>query len=180
MGVPAPEDLHRIFASLFNAGDLDGLVQLYEPEARLVPQPGVTIKGHEAVRQSLQQFLSLKGQITMTTDFVIRGEGLALLRGKWRLTGTGPDGKSLRMSGRNVEVARQQADGSWLFTIDHAFGADCAAKPTISKPSCSLTVFRRAAQTARSPAHSSTASVRSHRSFRENLYLSQASETRQA
>jgi uncharacterized protein (TIGR02246 family) len=123
MGAAHPEELHQRLVSLFNADNLDGLVELYEPDARLVPQPGLTVQGRDAIRQSLRQFLALNGPITMTTAFVVRGEGLALLRGQWRITGTGPDGKTLEMTGNNVEVARQQPDGSWLFTIDHAFGA---------------------------------------------------------
>ncbi len=122
-GTATPEALHAEFATLFNAGALDRLVRLYEPTASLAPQPGTIVNGHDAIRQALEQFLLLKGTITMTTDFVMRGEGIALLRGEWRLTGTGPDGESVLLSGRNVEVARRQADGTWLFAIDHAFGA---------------------------------------------------------
>ena len=35
-----PENAHRLFAEAFNAGDLESLVALYAPDARLVPQPG--------------------------------------------------------------------------------------------------------------------------------------------
>jgi len=59
----------------------------------------------------------------MTTDFVIKGEGIALLRGRWHLTGIGSDGRPISLSGSSVEVARQQTDGTWLFAIDHAVGA---------------------------------------------------------
>lgn len=124
MGVAEPEDLHQQFTERFNAGSLERLVQLYEPNACLVPQPGVTVKGHSALKESLQRFLALKGSLIMTTDFVIKGDGVALLRGKWKLHGTGPDGNAVEMNGKNVEVARQQSDGTWLFTLDHAFGAD--------------------------------------------------------
>ncbi len=124
MGVARPEDLHLEFTKRFNAGSVEQLAQLYEPSACLVPQPGVTVKGHAAVKESLQRFLALRGSLVITTDFVIKGEGVALLRGRWTLTGTGPDGKAAEMNGKNVEVARQQSDGTWLFALDHAFGAD--------------------------------------------------------
>ncbi len=124
MGVAQPEDLHRQFASRFNAGSLEELMQLYEPNACLVPQPGTTVRGQAAVKEALRSFLALKGTVAMTTDFVIKGDGVALLRGQWKLQGIGPDGQPVEMNGRNVEVARQQPDGTWLFTLDHAFGAD--------------------------------------------------------
>jgi ketosteroid isomerase-like protein len=49
---------------------------------------------------------------------------VALLRSKWSLAGTGPDGKPVAMSGNGTEVVRRQADGTWLFVIDNPAGAD--------------------------------------------------------
>jgi ketosteroid isomerase-like protein len=60
----------------------------------------------------------------MRSVYVIHGTGIALLRGEWTLTGTGPDGNPVRMVGQSVEVARQQPTGDWLLAIDHPFGAD--------------------------------------------------------
>jgi len=51
---------------------------------------------------------------------VNRAGGLAMLHGKWTLTGTGPDGTQIRREGRNTETARLQADGRWLFVIDNS------------------------------------------------------------
>jgi ketosteroid isomerase-like protein len=47
---------------------------------------------------------------------------LALTTGKWRLQGTGADGKPVDMTGQSVEVARRQADGSWRYVIDAPWG----------------------------------------------------------
>ena len=118
-----PDDLHQYFIDAFNSGDLDAVMKLYEPDAALVSQPGQVTTGHPANRQALQQFLALKGHMDITTVYVIRSSNLALLRGEWHLTGTGPDGKRVEMSGKNVEVARRQSNGDWLFVIDHPFGA---------------------------------------------------------
>ncbi|MCC2639686.1 MAG: hypothetical protein K0S45_99 [Nitrospira sp.] len=123
MSAARPEDLHRLFTEAFNSGDLDAVMKLYEPNASLVPQPGQVTTGEAANREALRQFLALKGRISITTVFVISAGDLALLRGEWRLAGTGPDGKPVDMSGKNVEVARRQPNGDWLFAIDHAFGA---------------------------------------------------------
>jgi ketosteroid isomerase-like protein len=33
MAATTPEQIHRLFEDSFNAGDLDGLMELYEPDA---------------------------------------------------------------------------------------------------------------------------------------------------
>ena len=124
MGPNKPEDMHKLFTAAFNSGNLEALMALYEPDAQLVPQPGQVTTGHEAIRQALLQFLALKGTMQVTTRYVIREGAIALLSGQWHLKGSGPDGKSVEMGGKSVEVARRQPSGEWLLMIDHPFGAD--------------------------------------------------------
>ena len=44
-----PEQLHGLFEHAFNAGDIEALMALYEPDAALIPQPGVTVEGSAAI-----------------------------------------------------------------------------------------------------------------------------------
>jgi ketosteroid isomerase-like protein len=60
----------------------------------------------------------------LQTKHVVRHGDIALLRGAWRLKGTGPDGKPVEMTHGSAEVARRQLDGRWLYIIDHPFGSD--------------------------------------------------------
>lgn len=124
MAIKKLDDAHRLFAEAFNSGDVDSIMALYEPEATLVPQPGQVVKGIHAIREALQSFLALKGRINVETKYVIRAGDIALLRAKWSLVSTGPDGKSIEMKGNSTEVVRHQPNGNWLFAIDHPFGAD--------------------------------------------------------
>lgn len=124
MGARIPEDIHNLFATAFNSGNVDEIMALYEPEATLIPQPGQVTRGHTAIRHALQQFLALKGTMQVRSVYVIHGSDVALMRGQWKLTGTGPDGKPIEMIGQSVEVARQQPTGEWLLAVDHPFGAD--------------------------------------------------------
>ena len=124
MAINKLEDAHRLFAEAFNSGDVESITALYEPEATLVPQPGQVVKGVHAIREALQSFLALKWRINAETQYVIRAGDTALLRAKWSLIGTGPDGKSIEMKGNSTEVIRRQPNGNWLFIIDHPFGAD--------------------------------------------------------
>jgi uncharacterized protein (TIGR02246 family) len=119
-----PEEIHSQFATTFNSGNVDAIMALYEPEATLVPQAGQIVQGRDAIREALLQFLALKGTMEVKSIFTVRGPGVALTRGQWKLSGTGPDGKPIEMTGQSVEVVRQQPNGEWLLAVDHPFGAD--------------------------------------------------------
>ncbi|MFO1283613.1 MAG: SgcJ/EcaC family oxidoreductase [Burkholderiales bacterium] len=123
MPIPRPEDGHPTFGRLFSAGDLDGVVALYEQDAVLLPQPGAVARGHAAIREALAGFMALKGRFSMAPTTIIPGPGLAVLIADWTLDATGPDGKPMRLEGRTCDVLRRQADGGWLFAIDSPFGA---------------------------------------------------------
>ena len=117
----SPQEVHPAFEKAFNAGDLDGLVALYEKDATLVPQPGSPVTGHDAIREAYQGYLALRPSIRLETVAIYESGGSALLHGRWTLKGSGPDGAAVEMSGRNSEVVRRQPDGSWLFLIDNPF-----------------------------------------------------------
>ena len=125
MAERGPTDVHTLFEKAFNAGDLQGMMALYEPDAILIPQPGAEpVQGLQAIRSALEGFLMLKGKMELQTKHVVRHGDIALLRGAWRLRGTGPDGKPVEMAHGSAEVVRRQPDGRWLYIIDHPFGSD--------------------------------------------------------
>jgi len=127
MPATEPEHIHGLFEQAFNAGDIDALVALYEPDAALVPQPGTIAEGPAAIRESLRWFLDRGGQISLETKLVLRVGELAYLANRWSLTGgTMPDGSPAELAATTAEVARRQPDGSWLYVIDNAWG-DLAA-----------------------------------------------------
>jgi ketosteroid isomerase-like protein len=80
--------------------------------------------GIQAIRAVLQGFLVRKGKIEIETQSVIQAGDIALLRSRWRLTGSGADGKPIETAHSSTEVVRRQPDGSWRYLIDHPFGAD--------------------------------------------------------
>lgn len=122
MAEQGPESIHQAFMAAFNAGDAARLLALYEPEASLMPAPGQVVIGRAAIGEALAGFLALNGRMTIETVRVIQAGDIALLHGAWILSGTGPDGSAIEMAGRNAEVVRRQADGSWMFAIDNPFG----------------------------------------------------------
>lgn len=120
------EQLHRKFEELFNEGDIDGLVGLYEADAALIVQPGSVVTGKEGIRPALQGFLDLGGKISLDTKAVVEVGDLAYLTNRWSLVGTAPDGSDLEMGAVTAEVARRQDDGTWLYVIDNAIGDQAA------------------------------------------------------
>src|SRR5262245_7899523 len=120
MAERGPVEAHALFQKAFNAGDLQGLVALYETDAILIPQPGAEpVKGARAIRSALESFLALNGKLELETKHVVQHGELALLRSTWRFEGTAPDGKPVEMSHDSAEVVRRQPDGSWRYVIDH-------------------------------------------------------------
>jgi len=119
-----PEEIDQLFTKAFSAGDLEALVALYEPDAALVPQPGQIVTGRDAIRESLQGFLSLCGEFSLEVKSVVGTGNLALVRADWSLVGTAPGGCLVNLSGRAAEVVRRQPDGTWLYLIDNPFAVE--------------------------------------------------------
>jgi uncharacterized protein (TIGR02246 family) len=123
MPARSPEELDVVFSQALNSGDVDTLVSLYEADSVLTPEPGQVATGHAAIREALNVFIGMKPQMTLKSKTIAQTDDIALTTAKWLLKGTGPDGP-IEMTGNSVEVARRQADGTWLFVIDHPWGLD--------------------------------------------------------
>jgi uncharacterized protein (TIGR02246 family) len=107
-----------------NAGDLDGLMHLYENDAAFATQPGSLAHGPAGVREALAGFVSMNGTLDLDVERVLEVDDLALVTGVWSFDGTGPDGQPVRLTARNADVLRRQADGTWRFVIDNPWGTD--------------------------------------------------------
>ena len=102
-----PEDLSRFFLERANAGDVEGLVALYQPDAVLAFPPGQITVGRAAIREVYETLLSTR------PAFTSQGERPALRNGDLALTST-----RLPSGGATAEVARLQPDGTWLWVLD--------------------------------------------------------------
>ncbi len=102
-----PEDLARFFVLRANAGDVDGLVALYEPDAVLAGPDGQVMRGKDVIRSFYARLLADR------PTFQAGDQRPALRLGDLALT-------SSRLVNGTVtaEVARQQPDGTWLWVID--------------------------------------------------------------
>jgi uncharacterized protein (TIGR02246 family) len=109
-------EIHSIFETGFNNHDLDGVMTLYGPDTTMVLQDGGTVRGVEAIRESLDVLFRVPGRMTMRTRYVIESGDLALLSSEWTLT-VGEES----MSAVTAEVAQRQPDGGWRYVIDHPY-----------------------------------------------------------
>ncbi|MDN5846541.1 MAG: DUF4440 domain-containing protein [Candidatus Nitrosocosmicus sp.] len=107
-----------------NTGDLDSLMTLYEFDACFASQPGQLAKNSQSIRQSLRNFIDLKGKLDLKVKRVLQTSDLALVTTEWSCSGTGSDGNPVNMTAKSADVLRQQSDGTWRFVIDILWGTD--------------------------------------------------------
>lgn len=114
-----PEDCERLFAEALNRGDIEGVVALYEPDAKIRRQTGEIAVGHDQIREHVKGMLSVKPTVTLETLSLVSSDGtIALTNALWSMTATLPDGQPMSESGKSAEVVRRQPDGTWLFVFD--------------------------------------------------------------
>ena len=118
-----PEAVIERFSELLAKGDLDAMVELYEPDAAFVPQPGAQVAGREAIREALAAFLAVKPRMTGRIEKVLLAGDTALVANRWSLSGTAPDGSPVEMAATSADVVRRRSDGSWGIVIDDPWGA---------------------------------------------------------
>lgn len=119
-----PEQVLKSIVDGINAGNLDTLMPLYEPEAAFATQPGSLTHGLPGVRGALAGFIAMKGTLDLKVTRVLEASDLALVTTVWSFTGTGPDGEPVKLAAKSADVLRRQTDGSWRFVIDNPWGTD--------------------------------------------------------
>ena len=101
-----PEDLARLFVARARAGDVEGVVALYEPDAVLALRDGSTAVGTEAIRAAYTRLLAVR------SEFSIVEQRSALIADDLALT------SSRTPDTTTAEVARRQPDGTWRWILD--------------------------------------------------------------
>jgi ketosteroid isomerase-like protein len=102
-----PQDLERFLIARQRAGDVEGMVALFEPQALVDCGEGRSLRGREEIRQYFVEIVASGRKFA-------RGEQQpAMVCGDLALTSTRlPDGSV------TAEVARRHSDGTWLWAID--------------------------------------------------------------
>lgn len=102
-----PQDLERLLVIRQNAGDIEGMVALFEADAVIDSSDGRLTRGKAAIRARYAEVMA-SGR-----KWEFGEQRPALICGDLALTST-------RLSDGQItsEVARRQADGTWLWVID--------------------------------------------------------------
>jgi ketosteroid isomerase-like protein len=102
-----PQDLARLLVARANAGDVEGMAALYEPDAVLSVGEGKVACGTAEIRAFYARLLATG------LTFNLGAQRPAIFSGELALTSTRlPNGTI------TAEVARKQLDGSWRWVID--------------------------------------------------------------
>jgi ketosteroid isomerase-like protein len=106
-GARDPQDLERLLVARQRAGDVAGMVALYEPDAVLDPGDGRLIRGAVELAGYFADGIAA-GQV-----YAVGKQNPPLVSGDVVLTSTTlPDGTV------TAEIARQQPDGTWRSVVD--------------------------------------------------------------
>ncbi len=113
------EDAHATLAAAFNTGDVATVLNMYDFNGIIVPEPGKPVSGKQKFEEAIKAILSIKGKMEIKTVYCLQTGNLAVGRSEWSIT----DGNEVKVSAKGIEVMKQQSDGTWKIVIDHAFGA---------------------------------------------------------
>ena len=117
-----PEDIHRLFESFINSGNLEGLVDLYEPGAVLALSDGVLLCGHEAIRKHFTSLILIHPRMNISVrETVLAGE-IAVLISEWSLSALASDGTHIDEHGCTYDILHRQEDGTWRIAVDNPWG----------------------------------------------------------
>ena len=112
-----PQDWPHIFTERINAGDLDGVAALYEPDARFVSPSGETIVGREQMRRVLAGLIDAKTRMQCLVIKAVATGDVAVLYTDFQGTTVEASGKTVVINQKAIEVLRRQPDGTWRLIV---------------------------------------------------------------
>jgi len=112
-----PAELMADFCRRVRERDLDGLVDLYEPQAVFRPSEGRIARGPAEIRAALAELLALDPVLDAHVEEVLTVGDLALVINRWTMRGTAPDGTLVEQSGRSSDVVRRHG-AAWRIVMD--------------------------------------------------------------
>ena len=124
MASSKPEDWPSQFSQHLDAGDLEAILALYEPEARFVPRSGETIVGRERIRDVLAGLIRSGTKLQGRVIQAVSVDDIAILYTDFEGTTVDASGNTVDLRSKAIEVLRRQPDGTWQLIIGDPNGRE--------------------------------------------------------
>lgn len=114
------DSLGRQWEEAANRGEVERLMEIYAPDAVILPPGGPVIEGSETIRELFrQEFERFDTKLAFTTQEIeVEGE-MAFRRGRYVWRGTPRlSGQTVETTNKFLEVWRRQPDGAWRISVD--------------------------------------------------------------
>lgn len=119
-----PEDWPQVFEQRLNAGDLDAVMTLYEPDAHFVTTSGEILVGHDAIRKALGALIEAKTHFRSRIAGAVTVGDIAQLYTDFEGTRVDGSGKTVAVHNNAIEVLRRQPDGAWKLIMGDPNGRE--------------------------------------------------------
>ena len=115
MPAKTPEEICSLFKQYMAEGDLESLLEIYDPDAVFLNPAGELRKGRNEIKEELRPFTAARATFEFDIKQVIRSGEIALMHTQWKVSWPQP------RSEYAIEVARRQPDGTWNWLIGDPF-----------------------------------------------------------
>ena len=117
MTLDSPATFANEFDQALNSGDLDRLVQLFDPQACMRTSDELVVEGIELISRELRKLLSAKAQLENRFRQLLRHGEVALILVDWTLQTDTPDGQRITTRGTATNILKYTAEHGWRMII---------------------------------------------------------------
>jgi uncharacterized protein (TIGR02246 family) len=115
MPAKTPEEICGLFKQHMAAGDIESLLDVYDPEVVFLNHRCEPKQGRQQLREELAPLAAAKATFDFSIKQVINSGDIALMHTEWTVSSPKP------MRSYAIEVARRQPDGTWRWLIGDPF-----------------------------------------------------------
>ena len=115
MPARSPEEICRLFQQYMAEGDIESLLSIYDENVVFLNSSGETRRGKQELKQELAPLAAGKASFDFNIKQIIQTGDIALMHTWWNVS------SPQQISVYAIEVARQQADGTWCWLIGDPF-----------------------------------------------------------
>jgi len=112
-----PDEWPGVFEERLARGDVEGLLALYDPDARFVTPSGEVIAGREPIRAVLTGLVRAKARMRSRVQRAVAVGDVAILYTDFDGTALDAAGARVVLTSRAIEVLRRREDGTWVLIV---------------------------------------------------------------